>query len=1083
MFLFRHNRVLLTILLAIGMLFASTSLAYGTVISGQISNWPDGTTRMTIGDTLRHVTLWWSLNTLHKGYFYGHTIANTDSDVAFAAGVTNIAQITNASIFSFTDGFVGPLSDGILRPNRIGDFVVWRNITSGHYGVLRVDEIILVGQSYVLNGTWWFQTDGSGNFSTSSAVPTITSLSPASATAGGAAFTLTVNGTNFAVGAVVQWNGASRTTTFVSPIQLRATITSADIAAALTASVRVVNSPPGGAASATIPFIVSVNNPAPAITGVTPRSARAGTPGFNLVINGFNFLPYSQVRWNGVSLATVILSTRQLKSFIPASLLSSPSTATLTVTNPPPGGGVFNFSFSVTTPVPIVTALNPVEVVAGGPAFSLTVHGSRFLPASGFTPSAVVRWNGAERPTMFVSSTELVASIPATDIALASTAAITVANPGVSPSGQRVLPIVTLVPGGPRITSLDPSSIASGGPAFTLTVNGTGFLPGAIVRWNGSPRNTTAVNPTQLKAEITAADIATGTTFGISVVNPAPAATPNQQDVSESSNTSTGSVLNPFPVLSGFLPDSSPAGSSSMSLKATGAGFVSTTNVLWNGDSRDTTVVSGSQLESTITAPDLLSEGIGIVTASNPGPGGGFSSKTFTIVPATQPLTTLYFPRLSSSSTDPDQKYRETTGIALVNFDPSPTNVTLRALNPEGIAITAESLINPVTVSLGSEQIPITDTQLFGSELAAQNSLGWIKAESAVKKILGFFLAFSHDLSVLDGADVSSTAFTSFVFPEIEDQGFTQLHVANPGTQAATLTLELFKSDGVLRTAAVSRTVNPNGTLARFFTDLFPGITPSASDYLRVTSTRGVVPYEFLGKSGQYTHGVNGQDTAKGATILYSPQYVLQGSVWRTALSVVNLEETAGSITFRFIGDTGVQLGGTRTLTIEAKGKIFIDDSKFFLDAGGALVQGYVEITSSGPRLAGSVVFGDPSRSSFSSALPLVSTLIKDAVFGQVASNNTWFTGIALLNPNVLEAQATIDVLDSKGNLVRTKTEILPPKSRKSRLLTEYFSELTGQDITSGFIRVTVDREIATFALFGKNDLSALSAIPPQVVP
>ena len=143
-----------------------------------------------------------------------------------------------------------------------------------------------------------------------------------------------------------------------------------------------------------------------------------------------------------------------------------------------------------------------------------------------------------------------------------------------------------------------------------------------------------------------------------------------------------------------------------------------------------------------------------------------------------------------------------------------------------------------------------------------------------------------------------------------------------------------------------------------------------------------------------------------------------------------------------------------------------------------------MEITSSGPRLAGSVVFGDPGRSRFSSALPLVSTLVREAVFAQVASIDTFFfTGIALVNPNAAQANATIDVFDRKGKLVGTRTEVIPPKGRRSRLLTEYIEDLKGKDITAGFIVVTVDREVAIFALFGKSDLSALSAIPPQVVP
>jgi hypothetical protein len=41
-------------------------------------------------------------------------------------------------------------------------------------------------------------------------------LVPDAAKPGGAAFTLTVNGSGFVAGSVVDWNGAARTTTFVT---------------------------------------------------------------------------------------------------------------------------------------------------------------------------------------------------------------------------------------------------------------------------------------------------------------------------------------------------------------------------------------------------------------------------------------------------------------------------------------------------------------------------------------------------------------------------------------------------------------------------------------------------------------------------------------------------------------------------------------------------------------------------------------------------------------------------------------------------------------------------------------------------
>ena len=76
--------------------------------------------------------------------------------------------------------------------------------------------------------------------------PTLTTLSPSSAVAGGPSFTLMVNGSNFVSASVVRWNGAGRATAFVSPTRLNATILASDIATEGTASVTVQNPDPGG---------------------------------------------------------------------------------------------------------------------------------------------------------------------------------------------------------------------------------------------------------------------------------------------------------------------------------------------------------------------------------------------------------------------------------------------------------------------------------------------------------------------------------------------------------------------------------------------------------------------------------------------------------------------------------------------------------------------------------------------------------------------------------------------------------------------------------------------------------------------
>jgi hypothetical protein len=71
---------------------------------------------------------------------------------------------------------------------------------------------------------------------------------------------------------------------------------------------------------------------------------------------------------------------------------------------------------------------------------------------------------------------------------------------------------------------LVPTSVAPGGSKFTLTVNGTGFVSGAVVKWNGAARTTTFVSSSQLTAAISAFDIANEGTASISVINPGPGA-------------------------------------------------------------------------------------------------------------------------------------------------------------------------------------------------------------------------------------------------------------------------------------------------------------------------------------------------------------------------------------------------------------------------------------------------------------------------------------------------------------------------------------------------------------------------------
>jgi hypothetical protein len=115
-------------------------------------------------------------------------------------------------------------------------------------------------------------------------------------------------------------------------------------------------------------------------------------------------------------------------------------------------------------------------------------------------------------------------------------------------------------------------------------------------------------------------------------------------------------------------------------------------------------------------------------------------------------------------------------------------------------------------------------------------------------------------------------------------------------------------------------------------------------------------------------------------------------------------------------------------------------------------------------------------------SLPLASKLRSQLVFSQVASDATYFTGLALLDPGDTEANAVIQVFDSTGNLLASKIETIPAKGRKSKLLTEFFPALERENLSSGYITVTANRNIAAFGLFGDRRLTVLSAVPPQEI-
>jgi uncharacterized protein (TIGR03437 family) len=210
--------------------------------------------------------------------------------------------------------------------------------------------------------------------------PSITGLSPTSATAGSGPITLTINGSGFITTSVVSFDGVSHAASLLSGTQLTITLGATDLAAAGSFPVVVTNPAPGGGTSNSVNFTVqpSTQNPQPAITSLSPSSAPAGASPLTLIVNGSGFVAASTVTFGGVSHTAAFVSVSQLTTPLSAADLAKAGSYPVVVTNPAPGGGTSNsVSFTVSGPVSAIS-VSPLSVsvpIGSVQTFAATVAG------------------------------------------------------------------------------------------------------------------------------------------------------------------------------------------------------------------------------------------------------------------------------------------------------------------------------------------------------------------------------------------------------------------------------------------------------------------------------------------------------------------------------------------------------------------------------------------------------------------------------------------------------------------------------------------------------------------------------------
>jgi hypothetical protein len=173
----------------------------------------------------------------------------------------------------------------------------------------------------------------------------------------------------------------------------------------------------------------------------------------------------------------------------------------------------------------------------------------------------------------------------------------------------------------PAVTVLSPDHIATGNPAFTLELDGTGFVSGSVIVWNGTAMPTTYVNSGTLRTMVPASYVAARGYVPLHVKNP---------DGTVSTPTCYFGV-DLVPVINSVVPSSTSAGSPAFTMTVLGANYAPDSVVLWNGTALATTYVCVTQINAVVPAANIASPGSASITVSNPDPGGVSNAVTFTI--------------------------------------------------------------------------------------------------------------------------------------------------------------------------------------------------------------------------------------------------------------------------------------------------------------------------------------------------------------------------------------------------------------------------------------------------------------------